>query len=439
MTESPKWIFRAIHISDLHFSDEASDYSAARDKILEEIEKQNLQADCLIISGDLFNRGTLKKNNAIALKEFLRELPGNDSIIVVPGNHDIDRTAQIKEKDSYNIYTTRRTLVNKYGDKVNSDGEFSMKTSDKALLYKKTFQDFICFSETNGFITLCDSTATSTPGNYEIKSFERIFNKRPVRFVLLNTALLAGQAVRGEEYRKRYKEKQKKLQEADSLTERAKIELDLATLQEHFEKDGELIIDEETTGENDNEKGRLSLSKTGNLSLQRIKPSDAILTIFVGHHGIQYLSEKTQKAIVAAMKRCKTEIYLCGHSHKVRYRRRAIAGRAFPENIRQCQAGVVFKDKTDYAQYGFNYLEFTLRDNLEGSVTLHYLIKDASEDYRWVREEIPLSIPLTANQTREANISPVLEPPAENVHNTFPGRRIKYKEPAPNKSTIEIK
>lgn len=381
--------FCALHISDIHYSDEPSDVRAARSEILKKIQEENLPADCLIISGDLFNRGALKKEEVQELRSFLGALPGRAYTVVVPGNHDIDRSAQFKNDASFNDYITRKTLAYKFGEDARINGEFSFPHTgkkEKSLMYDKTFHDFFSFAAENGFKSLCTSDCPFSPDNYEVKSFYNSFGGITVRFVLLNTALLAGQAVCGVEYQRRCKELLKKIHVAEDSVDEAKCRLALAKQQNRFEKEGELVVDEEITDDT----GRLSLSKEGNSLLHNLShDKNAMITIFVGHHGFQYLSKRTQEALKQAMRTCQTELYLCGHSHKARYLRFPIQANTFPQDLRQTQAGVAFKDETEYAQYGFNYLSFSVNQNqVDASITLYYLVKGASGEYRWDHEVI---------------------------------------------------
>ena len=58
-------IFRALHISDVHFDNETASEGSFRERISEIAKEEKIDnADCLIISGDLFNT-TLRQNAII--------------------------------------------------------------------------------------------------------------------------------------------------------------------------------------------------------------------------------------------------------------------------------------------------------------------------------------------------------------------------------------
>jgi len=199
--------FGFLHISDIHFGDESTSGWVSRNKILEIIREANLKANCLVISGDLFNRGSLSKDRLKDYKDFLDQLPGHLHILTVPGNHDLDRSAQKCEDESYNVFTTRRSVVFNSGEKVKiPGGEFRLTNREKPVLYEMAFQAFQLFSQKMGFQSFCQPSAPLTAENYEVQIVDMPFDDRSVnkvRFVLLNTALIASQSVRGEKYRRR--------------------------------------------------------------------------------------------------------------------------------------------------------------------------------------------------------------------------------------------
>ena len=414
--------FSFLHISDIHFDTESTSSWISRNEILKEIQNYNLKADCIVISGDLFNRGSLSKGIISDYHSFLDQLPGHDTILAVPGNHDLDRSAQLHEEGSYNVFLTRKRIVFKAGEESKICGnEYELDDQEKKVLYGKSFYAFQSFSKDMHFKSFCEPDALDDAHNYEIQVVDLPITEKPdlkARFVLLNTAVFAGQSVRGAEFQIRQnqlkKDRQAALDECNPVRA-AEIFLDMTRKQQRYENDGELIIDEEIGPG----WGRISLSKEGNRILSNIQSKDAAITFFVGHHGVEYLSKETREALKIAMKACHSGIYLCGHAHQSRFLRFPIQQNSIPRDIEQAQAGVMFKDRSEFAQYGFNHISFDLANNqLTGKVTSFFTIKLASDVPHWLKEDIiEFSIPL------------VLYAPDASQQNTF--------DPAPIKNTTD--
>ena len=415
--------FSFLHISDLHFDKELVSSEIFREQIKDKINKDKLTADCLVISGDLFNRGKLKQQEVERYREFLDDLPGHDFTVVVPGNHDLDRSAKKRKNGAYNEFLTRKELVLKKGNDAVSatEGQFSINGDDeKEILYKDTFESFFNFSRSMGFKSFNQENPDLTPEYYEVQevTFPVSGSGFRIKFVLLNTGLIAGQAVGGEEYRERRKKLKQELEietAAGKHIKAAEVQVKLVKQRKRYEDDGELIVDEEDFDESGG--GRLSLSSDGHRRLSRFGAADTDLTIFVGHHGYQFLSAETKRALAQAMKNCRSGIYLCGHSHQAKRKNIPIGG-TNPNSVLQLQAGVMFKDGDGFAQYGFNHGIFSVENGvLEFRVTSYYLVDAASGEYRWMEE--PDSILLR-------RIKPALSQESEK-NTRSPGKKINNK------------
>lgn len=395
--------FSFLHISDVHFGDESTSSREFKKHIVRKIDDEHLGADCLVISGDLFNRGSLDRSELDDYKSFLGQLPGRKCTIAVPGNHDVDRSAQQIKAGSFNVFISRRNLVRDKGNVVIEAGrEFELLDNEKLILYEMAFRAFHSFSREMGFQSFCTENPAPSVDNYELQVVDLPFGDEEtykVRFVLLNTALIAGQSVRGESFRNRQRKLEEMYQQAlneGDMVNAAEINAKIAKLRRHFENDGELIIDEEMVGEH----GRLSLSRDGNQRLSDIQPDGAVLTIFVGHHGFQYLAQETQEALKTAMRSCRSGIYLCGHAHQARYRRFMLQQNSYPRDVEQIQAGVMFKDDTSFAQYGFNSALFSMNldeRKIRGTISSYFLIKSVSQEPRWLKEDIRFDFTLPEN------------------------------------------
>lgn len=399
--------FSFLHISDIHFGDESTSSREFKKNIVKKINDEHLGADCLVISGDLFNRGSLDRLELEAYGNFLGQLPGRECTIVVPGNHDLDRSAQQKKDGSFNVFTSRRNIVlNKGNIVMEANGEFELLDNEKPILYEMAFRAFHSFSREMNFRSFCTENPALSIDNYEVQVVDLPFGDEgtyKVRFVLLNTALIAGQSVRGNDFRNRQRKLEEMYQRAlhdGDLVNATEINSKIAKLQRRFEDDGELIIDEEIASES----GRLSLSRNGNQRLSSIQSDGAVLTIFVGHHGFQYLAQETQEALKTAMKSCGSGIYLCGHAHQARYRRFILQQNSYPRDVEQIQAGVMFKDETNFAQYGFNSASFFVdleESILRGTISSYFLVKSASQELRWLKEDIDFNFNLPKSNSAQ--------------------------------------
>ena len=392
--------FSFIHISDLHFHTESIDASVFRKKIKDKINEMRIDPDFLIISGDIFHQGTLSATTLSDIQRYIARLP-ETQIYVAPGNHDLDRLAREPIKNSYNEYQTRQKIImDKSKYLPTGTGEFSLSEAEKEVLYRGAFGGFHSLLKKIPVIPFTSNEEALYASNYEVSiQYAQIINSPYcVRLVLLNTALIAGQSIRGQEYRRKLADLKKESQTAlDSgdYVKAAEIQLKLAKIQKLFEDHGEVIIDEEM--QSVEKCGRMSLSKDGLTILSDIAAYDpqkgnnieVLTTLFVGHHGYDYLSSATQKALGLAMTECQSGIYLCGHAHQPRYKKFDLHPNSAPEVIQQFQAGGLFQDDTGYAQCSFNYGQFTYSPNRakgEGKIYSYFMLDLPSGESEWYRE-----------------------------------------------------
>lgn len=338
----------------------------------------------------------------------------------------MDRSAQKSESGSYNIYKTRRNIVFDAGESVkNAGGEFTISGDEKEILYNYALSGFQSFSKEMGFRSFSTPESPFVPANYEIQIRDYPIGEKQgsngfIRFVLLNTALIAGQSVRGDEYRKRklnLKCQYRNASEKDPV-QAAEIATTMAKQVQSFEDYGEIIIDEEAH-ENI---GRLSLSRDGNRLLSNISSDGAIATFFVGHHGLELLTSETRESLKSAMERCRSGIYLCGHAHKARYTRQILNAISSPRDIEQFQAGAMFADKTGYAQYGFNRISLSFEEK-NISIDTYFIIQSASGESYWAEERVSIELPLpedhpSKEESENTQDTKIIENIHEGIENT---------------------
>ncbi len=366
-------IFSFVHISDLHFQSESVRAGTFRNSIQRKMQNLHINPDCLIISGDIFNKGFLTPNSADKTIQFIENLKNPDTpCFAVPGNHDLDRFACQKSDDAYNFYLTRREIVRKKAnDLLNNPWEFSLEEAEKEVLYSKAFGDFFKFLSRAGFSPFgknsqdSDKQLECTASNYEVgvQYVELPKLNSCVRIVLINTSLIAGQSVIGSEYHDFINGIKKGVFNELDLghNEEASKQVDtFLRKQAQFREAGELIIDEDPLPNQAG--GRMSLSKEGLEALSNIGVGkdnhNCVLTIFVGHHEIDYLSNETKEALFTAMAHCNSYIYLCGHAHKAEHTIQVQHG---TQIVNQFRSGGLFLDKTKYGQCSFNHGSLLVR------------------------------------------------------------------------------
>lgn len=389
-------VFHFIHISDLHFQDSTVLEKLKQGGGLREITSKYPSIECLVVSGDLFHQGKLSKDAYDNLKSFLQSFSAK-KIILVPGNHDLDRFVRQKKNSGYNEYQTRREAVDGIRQKIerNPNEEIFMSHVSE-LLNKEAFGGFEEFQNNlKKEITTIQGIPISQDKEYHIEKIS--YGQYTVRVVMLNTALLAGQSIRGKEYQKRIQKEEEgkgKFQKEGKYREAAKTEMKIASLREAFRDFGEIIVDEESV---DYEKGgeqkfcgRMALSKETleqlKENLQELDEGGNIFTVFVGHHSLDMLSALTQNTVMELMRRCGAKLYLCGHAHQAGYKRYVTAGN-WRGDIYQFQAGGFFEDSSGYSQYSFNY--GCLSDDGQLKITMHYAVKSPSGEVVWKEESGP--------------------------------------------------
>ena len=419
--------FSFLHISDLHFHTESIDASVFRKKIKDKIDGIRIDPDFVIISGDIFHQGTLSATTFSDIQRYIERLPGTQRY-VAPGNHDLDRLARAPIENSYNEYQTRQKIImDKSKYLPTATGEFSLSEAEKEVLYRGAFGGFHSLLKKIPVVPFASNEQALYASNYEVSIQYAQIKNSPyyVRLVLLNTALIAGQSIRGQEYRCKLADLRKESQTAvDSgdYVKAAEIQLKLAKIQKLFEDHGEVIIDEEM--QSAEKCGRMSLSNEGLSILSNIADYDpqkgsnivVLTTLFVGHHGYDYLSSATQKALGLAMTECQSGIYLCGHAHQPRYKKFDLHPNSAPEVIKQFQAGGLFRDDTGYAQCSFNYGQFTYCPNLakvEGNICSYFMLNLPSGESEWYRERVAcdsrLSLSARFSEKNDALIHPDIQ------------------------------
>lgn len=442
--------FQVLHISDVHLQSDMSVDWIDKDKILMKVRQdERIQADCIIISGDLFNKGSLSKEASEEYKNFIEDLKkatakkmniaGREQeikpiVLVVPGNHDLDRLARTKKDGSYNEFFKRSDFVRDAAEAMSEDRLFQIHDNQAEVLYQCAFNAFLFFAKKIGSKTFCEPDAALNYGKYEVQIQKVPFQQenedaKKVRFVLLNTALFAGQSLSYIQFKDRKtklkNEYKKKVNEGKEV-EASKLALQIAQEQATYEKYGSFIVDEEnfSTGN-----GRMGLSATGITTLRKMSEDSAdrsvVCTIFVGHHGLEFLSKGTFKAISEVMARfhLNTEgdgVYLCGHAHRLQHSKYDTPENCELERIHQVQAGVLFGGDDGFAEYGFNYITIDYDDSTnETKITAeaYFRNKNHSQRDKWNQEELFKTV-IQNNSLQQVTLPLPVREPIDNINST---------------------
>ena len=412
-------IFRFLHISDVHFRFCCADSfeNVTREMIKNKIKEEcvNKEINCLIISGDIFHQGVLSSIDLEESKRFIKSLPGHENPVVVPGNHDLDRHARVKI-DGYNNFLYREEVILQKA----KTGEFTLSDKDKELLYNKSFGAF------QRYVKELGGKVCATPNDEFLMHRFPLSGDLAAKIVLLNTSVLAGQKLRGEEFRHWINEKKQALENARNSFDAVKIaelELELTHIQRRMENDGGFIVDEYPQDHNGYKSGRMAISKGAAVQLEQLNINPAKdIVIFVGHHSFDFMAPQMQAAFQEAVCKAGYGLYFCGHAHNVRTRK---IMQNIHETAYEFQAGVMYKENWDKAQYGFNIGEIIVGPDGNGAVnvTSFFTYKSPSGRTMWDTE----------NHAKIIALSLSLGDAVENINNSMetPKRGTKENENAP--------
>ena len=398
-------IFRFLHVSDVHFRFHCADSfeNVTREMIKEKIKKEcpNEDINCLIISGDLFHQGILSSIDFDESKAFIQSLPGHENLVVVPGNHDLDRYARVKT-DGYNTFLYREEVILQ----KTKAGEFTLSDKEKKLLYNRSFGAF------RQYVKRLGNKVYATPDD-EIRMQRFLLSGGlEVKIVPLNTSVLAGQKLRGEEFRRWMHEKKRVLEDARNSFDAVKIaelELELTHIQRRMENDGGLVVDEYLQDYSGHKSGRMAISKRTATQLEQLNLNPAKdITIFVGHHSFDFMAPQMQAALQKAVSKAGYGLYFCGHAHSARTQK---IMQNIHETAYEFQAGVMYKESWEKAQYGFNIGEIIIGPdgNGEVNVTSFFTYKSPSGRTVWETEKHTKIIALSLSRSDAT----------ENINNTF--------------------
>ena len=326
---------------------------------------QRHPVDCIVITGDLFDRGIFSTTAKNSLKSFLTELYSlcseasksmpdarqwkwsendpMDRLFYCPGNHDLDRNATYKDETS-GAWITRNEILHTSTEQ----GEFLNTQHSHNLLTTGSFGDF--FSTLQELRTGKENSPVS-PVNCEAQLFS-VPNLNPlVTFLSINTALLAG----------RFKE-QPDL-DAKLVTSFKKFEdlhrsLDTRNALNAYKDYSDLVMIHKKEAIDDF--GQLCfISKDTSVMLEQHLHSIELphITILFGHHPTSFLSEEAQNVLKPFVRNNQISLYLRGHTHTPEISKTSLRDED-NDYLSRWEVGVggLFKNKDDK----FNQLSFSV-------------------------------------------------------------------------------
>lgn len=317
---------RWLHLSDLHLLNKAED-SVGREVILYGSKGESLSGeaknidegglkwyvtqypvDCIIITGDFFFRGNFDEKTRKGLKLFLQELyricsdaaewgwnetNGMDRLFWCPGNHDLDRSAVLLEK---NILIRRDEAIGR----VNEEGYFFPGNS-RSLLTTQSFSTVYEFMR-----ELRGETADENVYEAQLYQVPKL-NKPPVYFLAINTALSAGQLVQ-DEVDDKVEKAYETFFKCHNLHDSAGALRAYEDYHKHLQIKKRKVIDDE---------GKICFvsEECVNALKSELATKGKYIAILIGHHPYGFFEKKAQLQFKKFTQSSGIKLYLHGHTH----------------------------------------------------------------------------------------------------------------------------
>lgn len=411
------FIFRWLHLSDIHFSAaaHAEDFrqvflygnpeNAAGGEI-DNVESGGLRwqiqqtpVDCIVLTGDLFHQGKWAKTERDRISSFIKEIymicndastendPWNwedgspmDRLFFCPGNHDLKRNAVHEDDD---LLSSRADILTSTVDvSIHITNGYFTPGDNRALLTSDTFGPFYKAME----------RLTGIHNNDEYRYEAQLFQLSrqppngflPICFVGFNTALLAGQTYEKPEL-------EQEIQAAYQEFDKAHHQQNTQQALEAYKKYHSLISKKQGNIANDEQRQCFPSSE----AIEKIErelgqlPEHPFLIMF-GHHPISFLCESGRARLISFARKHNSCIYLCGHNHIPKDEIvRPIMLRTHSEySIHQIYVGGVFPDESGYNQCSFSIGTISQDRNQHDACVLYFrYYKDIFGEWVWEKKE----------------------------------------------------
>lgn len=394
--------FRWLHISDLHVPGKKEEFDKCKNFIkyildgtpdsCDDLEEKgikgiikeycNKRIDCIVITGDCFNRGDLSENAEAHVVDIVRMIYQTcneisewgweknhpmDRLCYCPGNHDLARDENVRNRKGRNELIYRKDVIS---EAASSKSAFlSIADSSKRKLVVD--QSFDLFHSAMKKAT--NNASAEFIGDGQVICFypdaPNIESNRKVVFIGLNTALLAGQVAsfnKDESFDEYATKKREEIKQCLQSNDYSGVFSKAKELKESCQvANGERIEDE----------GKMCLPEENvfNILGEKLKDGKYIPVLF-GHHGIRFLKPEARDTLNDFVNRNNIPAYLCGHAHQMRDV--GIGGSVlsrFPnQRCLEVTAGGLFWDKTAYNQIGFSIGTIELTDSSYITTIDHY-------------------------------------------------------------------
>jgi len=329
--------FRWLHISDLHLvggidnehflrylmDGNRNSHDQLEQEGLTGILKSYGGVDCIVATGDFFNRGKVDVDSRERVKQTIEKIYNQCAensqwlktdymkrLCFCPGNHDLIRDA-VSEMDENYKRIERKQCIQNVGNRA--EAHLSVPDKERNLIVRDTFKPFF---ET--MPNLDNREDIHAFGDGQIVCFcprARDTDFKPIVIMIgLNTALLAGQHSECLSiwHDTVMKEIHAAFVKACKDREYDKAKQDMATALDRIMQINQDKIDDH---------GKLCLPERNTFcELQKFldnKREASVIPVLFGHHTIDFFNIEAQKTITEFINKNKISLYLCGHSHQV--------------------------------------------------------------------------------------------------------------------------
>ena len=344
-------MFNWLHITDLHCI-----LDSQHQKILTELlndgiikEIKNISVDCIVITGDILDKGDVNYSDGIIDKIFYIYDQCRDAcswkygearkrLFFCPGNHDLNRNACCKHEKKD---VSRRDLMKEWAKKTNTSTvetlcSLSTNEAELDLLRIVAFRDFMILMEiiyqidqlkantanaNKSTINLINEARKAAnkcykPVSSEVTIFHPIAHKISIEFCGFNTALLAGQTAERNDLEEYYLLKdlfltQFKILENGYIVKGSndrkvkELKTEYVVKKERFYRE---------TANDDMNLIFISHKEATQLR-DKYKNKDCVVITF-GHHPITCMNTHAAQNMRNTIKSIKSTLYLCGHTHE---------------------------------------------------------------------------------------------------------------------------
>lgn len=323
--------------------------------------------DCVIITGDIFNKGSWDSSISADASKFIRELANlggksktSPSVLICAGNHDLQRDVSIIQNG---LPISRAQVIKQVADKSSSirgEGYVTCDEPQKCVI-NAAFEPFDTFvsnlrsepsSTADGNVPIPDNKVKICPGTGVTADIVRCAdNGEPsVAFIGINSAYLSGQPCNREECEQRMREEYEQFLIADR-------QMNIKDAAQHY-KSYSQVAQQLVMGVGE-DVGKLSLpfhdafEKAENI----VKENQCPVSVIYMHHPVEFLCDEARKSLSNFLEKVGGQIILCGHVHRPTLERDLAVAPSTSysrERVIQVSSGGSFPDSEGYNCVSFS-------------------------------------------------------------------------------------